>query len=98
MRVYVLQTLSNHDLVGLLLSRSGANVAPSVLRGHYLIVPAEFLVHLRRTRDPRATSVQSTSSPIERDSHLLVRAHVILASVGDTNQERVIGETLVALA
>lgn len=98
MRVDVLQTLPNHDLVGLLLGRGGANITPSVLRGYYLIVPAEFLVHLRRTSDPRATGVQSTSSPIERDSHLLVRAHVILASIGHTDQERVIRETLVALA
>ena len=48
-----------------------------------------------------ATGVQRTSSsPVERDSHLLVRAHVIiiLTSVGYSDQERIIGKTLVALA
>jgi len=63
-----------------------------------LIVPAELLVHLRRPRDSMTTGIQSASSPVERDPHLLVRAHVILASVRDTDQEGIIGETLVALA
>lgn len=47
---------------------------------------------------PRSVELCVHPTSIERDTHLLIRAHIVLTGVGDSDEKGVVGEALVALA
>lgn len=94
--LHILDALTKHNLVRLLLCRCRSPIPTSVLRGH-IVISSKLLVYLRGSRDAGTTRVQVASTSIEGNHHFLIRAHVVGASIWNADEERVVCETLMTL-
>jgi hypothetical protein len=84
LRIHILKALTNHDLMRLLLSRNRGTIPAGVLR-RYLVITLELFVHLGRSSDSVNAWIERGISSIERYAHFLVRAHIILTCVRNTD-------------